>query len=169
MIVRPTLVCLRKARVTIPQLSPTHTRAKITKFCLPHLQLAVANNTKEGRGKDDKSHYYLECYDPLFVVTCTPDLVTSGYRFYEDHCPQMIVESHEEGVFCLNEDVVLDQWYDVGHTIGTIDDGDDDGDENEEWIWQAYAYDDDEEEEDTAAGAGAADTTQEGASTEKEK
>jgi hypothetical protein len=91
----------------------------------------------------------MECYDPLFVLECSPDLVTKGYRVHDKHCPSMIVESHEEGTFKLADSVKLDEWYDVGHVIGEIDDGDDDDDDHhgDEWLWQAYSYEVDDHNE----------------------
>jgi hypothetical protein len=133
MFLRQTLVCLRRARVTIPQLSPTHTQAKILRF--------YDNVMESGNGL--QSRPFLECYDPLFVLECSPDLVTEGYRKYDDHCPQMIVESQEEGTFQIHPDVKLNTWYDVGHVLGEIDDGDDDGDNDDEWLWQAYNHEED--------------------------
>jgi len=61
--------------------------------------------------------------------------------------PLMIVESHDEGEFSPTEAICLDEWYDVGETIGTIDDGDDDDDGNDdEWLWQAYSYEENQED-----------------------
>ncbi|KAL3913852.1 MAG: hypothetical protein SGILL_006327 [Bacillariaceae sp.] len=144
MLLRQTLVCMRRARVTIPQLSPTHTRARILKFCIDD---DLNNNNPQQHQQQQQP--YLECYDPLFVVECSPDLVTEGYRLYENHCPLMIVESQEVGVFKIRPDITLNEWYDVGHVLGEIDDGDDDddGDDNEEWLWQAYSHEEKEEEE----------------------
>ena len=134
MFLRQTLVCLRRARVTIPQLSPTHSQARIMEFCVDD------NKLQNGP--------YLECYDPLFVLECSPDLVTEGYRKHPDHCPHMIVESQEEGIFRLKSDIEINTWYPVGHVVGEIDDGDDDGDNDEEWLWQAYNHDENQGEED---------------------
>jgi hypothetical protein len=128
MFLRPSLACLRKAQVTIPKLSPTHTRARIIKWCTPIQDHTSAKN--------------LECYDPLFVLECSPDMVSEGYRQHPDHCPTMLIESQEEGTFRLNSDVQLNTWYDVGTVLGEIDDGDDDddADDNGEWLWQAYSH-----------------------------
>lgn len=139
---RPTLFCARKARVTIPRLSPTHTRAKILRFFCPTTTTAHNNNIINNK---THSSCYLECTDPLFLLECSPDLVTEGFRDQTedgtDVNPLMIVETHEEGDFLLDDSIHLDQWYPVGHDIGTIDDGD--GDEDipaEEWLWQAYSH-----------------------------
>lgn len=119
-----TVTCWRRAVVTIPKLSPTHTKARIYKWYA-------------------QSGSSMECYDPIFVLECSPDLVSNGYRLYDDHKPLMIVESHEEGDLQVNEDIVSDKWYKVGDEIGTIDDGDSDDDAyNSEWLWQAYSYQD---------------------------
>lgn len=123
---RSTMTCLRKARVTIPQLSPTHTRAKIVQWC----------------GTVDKN--WVESYNPLFILQCSPDLITEGYRQSPDHEPLMIVETHDEGQLTLDETIQLNQWYDVGTTVGEIDDGDSDDDDNDgEWLWQAYSHGED--------------------------
>lgn len=132
-----TLVCLRKVHVTIPKLSPTHTRAKIVQWC----QDVVTRPQ------------YLEAYDPLFILQCSPDMITEGYRESPNHEPIMIVEAHDEGIMNLKDGIQLDQWYNVGTIIGTIDDGDsdDENDDNhtkdttspnhdDEWLWQAYAH-----------------------------
>lgn len=116
--------------MTIPQLSPTHTKAKILKFCIPHPHEAT----------------YLECYDPIFVLRCSPDLVTQGYRQHDDHCPLMIVEAHDEGIFKISSDIALDQWYDVGHVIGEIDDEDDKDNDTGEWLWQAHSHTQDDKQ-----------------------
>ena len=124
-----TLTCLRKARITIPQLSPTHTKAKISKWCLPN---GVDAATTTGLKVKD--------YDPLLVLRCSADLIAEGYRESDSHQPYMIVEVQEEGLLKINETVELDKWYPVGHTIGEIDDGDQDVDYDGNWVWQAYSY-----------------------------
>ena len=121
-----TLACLRRAQITIPQLSPTHTRAKIVQWCLDTSAQPLLS---------------VESYDPLFVLQCSPDLVTEGYRKHKDHEPHMIVETHDEGRLSLLENIELNKWYDVGTEIGQIDDGDDDEWDNGEWLWQAYSHD----------------------------
>jgi len=125
--------------VTIPKLSPTHTKAKIVRFCPPALSSSLED--------EQQQIVPVECTDALFVVQCSPDLVTEGFREQDetdgsDLCPYMIVETHEEGDFTLAQNVKLNEWYAAGTVIGTIDDGDDDGDDdnNGEWLWQAYSY-----------------------------
>jgi hypothetical protein len=92
---------------------------------------------------------YLDCYDPLFILECSPDLIAEkGYRLHENHCPRMLVESQDEGTFQMEKHIRLNEWYDVGHTVGTIDDGDDDDEVTggpEEWLWQAYSHNGDDE------------------------
>lgn len=118
---------LRKVRVTIPQLSPSHTQSRIVQWL----------------GNDGQA---VECYDPLFILECSADLVTPAYRTHEDHTPLMIVETHEEGILKITEsrDNV---WLNVGEQIGEIDDGDDNDTEVIEWIWQAYSHETDPEKE----------------------
>ena len=157
---RPTMACFRKARVTIPKLSPTHTRAKIIRFCPTGLPPPDPSPTAKAPS------VYLECTDALFVLECSPDLVTEGFREEtedgRDANPLMIVESHDEGDFRFLHGessgdsegtppitIRLDEWYDVGQTIGLIDDGDDDDDDDddtEEWLWQAYSHQEGDEE-----------------------
>lgn len=126
---RPTLTWLRRARVTIPQLSPTHSRAKIVEF------LVGTDGGAAGR-------YLVESYDPVCVLQCSSDLVTPGYRLHDNHEPIMLVDSQEDGILQIHDDVQLNEWYPVGKEIGVIDDGDDDDDEDGEWLWQAYSHED---------------------------
>ena len=125
-----TLTCLRRARITVPQLSPTHSKAKIVRWCLD-----VPTGTNSNQVE-------VQPYDPLFILQCSPDLVTEGYRQSEDHEPFMIVEAHDEGVLTIDPKIELNQWYDVGTPIGEIDDGDhSDPTEDGDWLWQAYSHD----------------------------
>ena len=121
----------RTARVTIPQLSPSHTQARIVQW------LRTDGET-------------VECYDPIFILECSPDLITPGYRIEEDHKPLMIVETHEEGILKITERR-SDVWLSVGQPIGEIDDGEKDDSDKEgtaEWIWQAYSHESDLVEKD---------------------
>jgi len=132
-------------RVTIPCLSPTHTRAKIVKF-LVDTDAAAAAAASGDEGRDGGVD--VECYTPLMVLQCSPDLVTEGYREHIDHEPQMLIESHEEGRFFFHNDdndnnpkalktttattkIELDKWYPVGTTIGYIIEEDDDDDDDD--------------------------------------
>lgn len=124
-----TFACLRRAQITIPQLSPTHTKAKIVRWCLPTTSLDTVE---------------IASYDTLFVLQCSPDLVTEGYRQAEDHEPFMIVEAHDEGKLTIDPGISLNEWYEVGTPIGEIDDDDnEDPDDDGEWLWQAYSHDED--------------------------
>lgn len=133
-----TLACFRKVHVTIPKLSPTHTRAKILQWCQ---DVSVSSNSQNN----------LESYDPLLILQCSPDMITEGYRESPNHEPIMIVETHDEGILTVKEGIETNQWYNVGTIIGTIDDGDDANDSGDkknpkdtnydgEWLWQAYAH-----------------------------
>ena len=126
---RRTFVCFRNARITIPKLSPTHTKARIVRWCI----------------EDPLNGKELECYDPLFILQCSPDLVTAGYRVHENHQPLMIVEAHDEGILKVEDDIELGKWYHVGKGIGSIDDGEDDTGEDSDWLWQAYSHSEAEE------------------------
>lgn len=126
-----TLVNLKRARIVIPQLSPTLTKARVSKWF------------KDPKLRDQS----IECYEPLFVLECSPDLVSSGYRVHENHHPLMLIEAHDEGILNIHHDLLFehneedaDQWYPVGHVLGEIDDEDDEDTETSDWLWQAYSY-----------------------------
>jgi len=145
MIARPTLIrSLAKMVATIPQLSPTHTSARIVQVLRP-------------------SGSYVEAYDPVMVLQCSSDLVTAGYRDTPNEQRFMIIETQEEGVITYHEEVLQQHadgnpqspWLPVHTPIGSIqedgDDGDDD-DENDnggEWTWQAYKYDQEDVDDET--------------------
>jgi hypothetical protein len=82
----------------------------------------------------------MESYDPLFVLECTPDLLTPGYRVHENHKPLMIVEAHDEGILEIKDGIKMNEWMDVGDFIGWIDDGDDENVDESDWLWQAYSH-----------------------------
>ena len=167
-----TLACFRRrVKITIPQLSPTHTKAKIYKWCIPVGSTANDDNGKGQQPSQQPSQQQqqqtqddvvkVECYDPLFILQCSPDVITEGYRKYDTHEPLFIVEAHDEGMVRLRTDMQLHDnhtWYDIGDEIGEIlddeqeeeemnDDGDGDTDDKEQWLWQAYSYEEEEEEE----------------------
>lgn len=121
-----TLIRLRKATITMPQLSPTHTKAKIVQWSVDIHQT--------------NPPIQINCYNPLFILQCSPDLITPGFRKYDDHEPLMIVEAHDEGILSINPSIKMNEWYDVGTVLGTIDDGDDDPADDSEWLWQAYNH-----------------------------
>ena len=106
-------------RITIPKLSPTHTRAKI-------VQIVAPNNE------------HIQEYDPIMILQCSSDVITEGFREYPNHEPVMIIDSQEEGIVCDIQETDIGKWLEVGTVIGKIDDDDPvDGD----WIWQAYHHD----------------------------
>jgi hypothetical protein len=121
---RRTFACLRRAHVVIPQLSPTHTRAKIVKWCLDPSSPSIS----------------VQSYDTLFVLQCSPDLVTEAYREAIDHEPLMIVEIHDEGILTVKSGIEMNTWYECGEPIGEIFDGDDDPAYDGDWLWQAYSH-----------------------------
>eukprot|EP00980_Cylindrotheca_fusiformis_P026636 scaffold16721_cov84-Cylindrotheca_fusiformis.AAC.1 len=137
-----TLVNLKRARVVIPQLSPTFTKARVYKWL-----------------KDPKlENQSIESCEPLFVLECSPDLLSTGYRKDENDRPLMLIEAQEDGVLNIHEDVLQDKekWYPVGHVLGEINDDEDDDDlEVVDWLWQAYSYSEEEEqsEKDVAAAS----------------
>lgn len=81
----------------------------------------------------------VEPYQTVFIVYCSPDFLTPGFRESQNEQRCMIIESQEEGTVSELKSEILGEWVDVGTAIGIIDDGDEtDGD----WTWQAYTYDD---------------------------
>ena len=80
----------------------------------------------------------VEPYDTVFIVDCSPDFLTPGFREYPDQQVCMIIENQEDGVITELDTEILGKWLDVDTPIGLINDGDDsmDGD----WIWQAYKH-----------------------------
>ena len=115
--IRRTLPVLSK-RIVMPQLSPTHTAARIIRF-------EVANEQE------------VSAYDALMIVECSPDLVTEAFRDTQDQKTKMMVDTQDEGVIKDLLDDWEGKWIDVGTELGVIDDGDPiDG----EWTWQAYLH-----------------------------
>ena len=83
-------------------------------------------------------------YDPIFIVECSPDLVSEGYRETPTTQTIMMIDTQEEGVVRDLKDFYINQWIPIGTELGIIDDGDPiDG----EWTWQAYTDDGYVEEE----------------------
>jgi len=119
---RRTLPLLSK-RIIMPQLSPTHTAARIVRF-------EVANEQQ------------VSDYDPVMIVECSPDLVTEAFRDSPDEKVKMMVDTQDEGTVKN----LIEKWdgkfINVGTELGLIDDGEPvDGD----WTWQAYLHTDDDE------------------------
>ena len=104
-------------RLTVPQLSPTHTSVRLVRWLVP-----------EGAT--------VECYDPVLILECSVDLVSEGMRDSEE-TQLMIVETQEEGVV-QNLRSIDDEWLPVGTKLGEIDDG-----EEGDWTWQAYHWKED--------------------------
>ena len=105
-------------RITIPRLSPTHTKAKVTEFLV-------------------KNGASIEPYDTVFVVDCSPDFITEGFRDEPDQVVSMIIENQEDGTIKDLDESILGKWLDVDTPIGVVDDGEAiEGD----WTWQAYKY-----------------------------
>lgn len=131
---------LSKKRLTIPRLSPTHTRASVVRYLVPDAT-------------------YVREYDPVLILRCSPNLIADPADRLQgsDHEPLMLVEAMEEGVLQWDRQKISNdaskgsdddetEMMDVGALIGTIDDdGDDDIDED--WTWQAYLHDDEEDAE----------------------
>lgn len=119
---RSTLIALSK-HMTIPRLSPTHTKARVVRF------LCEAGES-------------VEEYQPVVILECSSDLVADpADRPSPNHRPTMLLETLEEGSLEKLKDW-KGKWMNVGTKIGVIDDGEEmDGD----WSWQAYLHDDDDE------------------------
>lgn len=108
----------------MPQLSPSHTTARIIRF-------EVANNQE------------VSDYDPLMIVECSPDFITEAFRDTPDQRVQMMIDTQDEGIVqnLLEKFEFEGKFLPVGTELGVIDDGDPiDGD----WTWQAYLHTDDE-------------------------
>lgn len=111
-----TITRFMSRRMTLPQLSPTHSQGRI-------LKIEVKNGTD------------VVAYDPILIVECSPDMVTEAYRDSPNARPIMMIDTQEEGIVKELKDFYINQWIPVGTEIGIIDDGDPiDG----EWTWQAY-------------------------------
>ena len=132
---RGSLAALYRKRLTIPQLSPTHTSARITQLLKPAEAAAAA------------SYPSVEAYDPVFVLQCSSDLIADrAFRDYDDQMPSMIVETCDDGLLKWEPHIVAEferngatDWLDVGTVVGVIDDEDDHeqgDDEEEDWLWQ---------------------------------
>lgn len=117
---RHSLVNLFSKRLSLPQLSPSHTSGRILKFLK----------------KDD---VYVESYDPLMIIECSKDLIADpAGRAHPDERLIMIIETCDEG-YLKNMNDHNNEWIDIGTEIGTVYDGDP---VDSEWIWQAYVYTD---------------------------
>ena len=147
---RSTLLNLSK-RITIPQLSPTHTSARIIKLLQP---LAVHSSAEDATTLNVMIYPLVEAYDCIMILECSADLIADpADRDYDDQQLHMIIETCDEGLLKLNSDIlsklkpsesgdisieVKSDWMPIGTEIGVIDDDDEiDGD----WIWQAYFHD----------------------------
>ena len=120
---RSTAISAMSKRMTIPRLSPSHTRARVVRFLC-------------------ESGASVEEYQPVVILECSSDLVADpADRSSPDHKPMMLLESMEEGTLEKLNDW-KGQWMDVGTEIGVVDDGDD---IDFDWSWQAYLHDEDDE------------------------
>ena len=104
--------------MTIPRLSPSHTKSRIVRFLI-------------------KNEEQVESYDPMMILECSPDLINDpADRDFPDQKPLMFIETCDEGIL-KNLNDHGGKWLDVGTHIGIIDDGDDIDDD---WTWQAYLH-----------------------------
>jgi|EP00979_Chaetoceros_neogracilis_P004895 hypothetical protein len=139
-------------RVTIPQLSPTHTSARIIKLLQPHH--GADSTAKDAASLNSVKYPLVQSYDCIMILECSADLIADpADRDYVDQQLHMIVETCDEGLLKLNNDVLSKmeqsgnsdisketktEWMPIGTQIGVIDDDEEiDGD----WIWQAYFHD----------------------------
>eukprot|EP00546_Thalassionema_frauenfeldii_P006317 CAMPEP_0178924864 /NCGR_PEP_ID=MMETSP0786-20121207/17566_1 /TAXON_ID=186022 /ORGANISM="Thalassionema frauenfeldii, Strain CCMP 1798" /LENGTH=110 /DNA_ID=CAMNT_0020599627 /DNA_START=41 /DNA_END=370 /DNA_ORIENTATION=+ len=104
MIFRQTIPYLSK-RITLPQLSPTHSKARIVRF-------EVAN----GDSVTD--------YDPFMTIECSADMVTEAFRDFPDQQAVMLIDTQEVGIIKGVKHSLINQWIPVGTELGSIDDGD---------------------------------------------
>ena len=114
--------------ITLPRLSPTHTKAQILERLIP-----TGNNAME--------------YQPIITVKCSSDLIADpADRITPNHQHIMLLECMEEGTVRWNNNAENLDWIDVGTILGEVTTEDDcDGggvEEDEEWTWQAYLHDD---------------------------
>ncbi len=115
---RATLISLSK-RITIPRLSPTHTKSRVVKF------LAKPKSS-------------VEEYSPIMILECSPDLIADpADREYPDQKLLMFIETCDEGVVQGLDDYG-GEWLDVGSSLGII--VDDDNEVDGDWTWQAYIH-----------------------------
>lgn len=113
---------LLSKRITIPRLSPSHTKVRILRY-----EVNVATGME------------VAAYYPIMVVECSPDLVTAGLRESPDETLQMMIDTQEEGVLRNLKAIDETEWLNVGTEIGIVDDGDPIGGD---WAWQAYLHSD---------------------------
>lgn len=141
--VHRTLLQLKRARIVIPQLTPTLTKARIYKWLKDPARTSSPTT--------------IQCYEPLFVLQCSPDLLSEAYRKHKTHEPLMLIEAHDEGDLHISPEVLESSkngdWFPVGHLLGSIhdddDEDDDDDSEDAEWLWQAYSFEEEEENQAT--------------------
>ena len=106
--------------ITIPQLSPTHTQARIVKWF-----------AAEGQR--------VQAYDLVLELQCSPDLVTEAFRT-DNALPVMVIDTQDEGIL---RNIVTNnkEWMNVGTKIGIIDEEEEEDDDIQidgTWTWQAY-------------------------------
>lgn len=111
-----TLVRSLSRRMTLPQLSPTHSQGRIIK-------IEVQNGSS------------VSAYDPVLIVECSPDIITEAHRDSPNHKVIMMIDTQEEGVIRDLKSFYIDQWIPIGTELGIIDDGEP---VSGEWTWQAY-------------------------------
>jgi len=109
---RRTVLTFLSKRITVPRLSPTHTKARIDEFCV-------------------KAGDTVQAYDIVMKVTPSNDLTMDD----DEPAPMMSIDTQEEGVVRELRTDLVGTWVDVDTELGRIDD---DEDEEENWIWQAY-------------------------------
>jgi pyruvate/2-oxoglutarate dehydrogenase complex dihydrolipoamide acyltransferase (E2) component len=112
-----TLIRALSRRMTLPQLSPTHSQSRILKW-------EIENGST------------VHAYDPVMVVECSMDMITAPYR--DGSKMLLVVDTQDEGMIRDLKTYYLNQWIPIGTELGIIDDGEPvDG----EWLWQAYTTD----------------------------
>lgn len=121
-----TLIRSLSRRMTLPQLSPTHSQGRI-------IRLEVQDGSN------------VAAYDPILIVECSADMITEAYREHPNDKLIMMIDTQEEGVIRDLKSFYINQWIPIGTELGVIDDGEPiDG----EWTWQAYIDDAKYEQED---------------------
>jgi len=113
-------------RITLPRLSPTHTRARIDEWCVRDGDL-------------------VEAYTIVLKVTPSSDLTTVQMTKEDNEEPlpplQMSIDTQDEGVVRNLRTDLVGTWVDVDTELGLIVEEEEEvGDYKIDgnWLWQAY-------------------------------
>mmetsp|Transcript_28408 Transcript_28408/g.68391 ORF Transcript_28408/g.68391 Transcript_28408/m.68391 type:complete len:134 (+) Transcript_28408:169-570(+) len=116
---------LARKIITLPQLSPTHTSARLVERLVQSGSQVVE-------------------YQPIMTVQCSSDVIADpADRVTPEHQPMMLLECMEEGSIRWARDATTNrsEWIKVGTILGEIVDEDEDDADVDDWAWQAYLHD----------------------------